>query len=173
MTDQPIEALAAEMKAKSLGEKLSDAIRYRRETLKPRFWNHTSDTHKTDFEQVALAFAASLSHDETASVVIAAQAEEIADLKSELRETEMGAAMLARERREALAKLVESEAREGALRDLLGKTAAIAQLAASGRRIMECDLIVFNGKWAHLGAVGVKETLDAADAALTTQGRGE
>lgn len=55
--------------AKSLGEKLFDARRAVEMTAIPR-WSDLMDHEQEAHEKAALAFAASLSHDETANAVI-------------------------------------------------------------------------------------------------------
>lgn len=103
MTDQPIEALAAEMKGKSLGEKLYRAV------YPGDLWNLTTEETRTMCEKAAIVFAASLSHDETATAVIAAQAEEIERRADDMRRALAENVRLTEEVSTLSARLVERE----------------------------------------------------------------
>lgn len=74
MTDTTKPALSdeerADLKAKSLGEKL--AVASANDAGLSATWADCREDVKAEFERIALAFAASLTHDETASAVIAA-----------------------------------------------------------------------------------------------------
>lgn len=59
----------ADLKAKSLGEKFFDARKAAKMTYMTS-WQSLMDHERSEHEKAALAFAASLSHDETASAVI-------------------------------------------------------------------------------------------------------
>lgn len=74
----------ARIAGKSLGEKLFDALYAGEIAKKHTAWSNGSDFIRSGYEADALRFATSLTHDETASAVIAAQAEEIERLGSEL-----------------------------------------------------------------------------------------
>lgn len=103
-------------KAKSLGEKL--AIASANDAGLSATWSDCRDDVKAEFERIALAFAASLSHDETATAVIA-------DLEARLRASEAecetlkrllraanSAAMAEIERADAAEALATSQAEE-------------------------------------------------------------
>lgn len=98
---------ARAVEAKSLGEKLCEAS-----GPFSQCWKALTDASRAEYEKVALAFVASLSHDETATAVITAQAEEIERLEGlcadHLRMTQRLSTRLA-----------ESEAREGAYKSAL------------------------------------------------------
>lgn len=66
MTKEPNPLSLEELKAKSLGEKLCEATR-----PFPGCWESLTEESRCIYEQTALRFAASLTHDETASAVIA------------------------------------------------------------------------------------------------------
>ncbi|PIB91246.1 hypothetical protein [Caulobacter sp. FWC2] len=70
----------AAVEQKSLGEKLCEASRPYRMS-----WGALTPASQSAYEKTALAFAANLSHDETASAVIATQAERIKELEGERR----------------------------------------------------------------------------------------
>jgi len=61
----------ATVEGKSLGEKLADAVWTRQAILVLGMWSMLPDDARTDYERVGLTFAASLSHDETATATIA------------------------------------------------------------------------------------------------------
>lgn len=110
--DRAREERADAIAGKSLGEKLCEAS-----GPFSQCWKALTDASRAEYERVALTFATSLSHDETASAVIADQAETI-EAQSRLI-TELDA------------KLVESEAREGVL----------AKLAAEYRPTMDREVV--------------------------------
>lgn len=124
-----VETLAAEMKAKSLGEKLCDTFAGEpSEDTRP--WSEITDSAKIIWERLAVAFAASLSHDETASAVIAAQAAEIERRGVQINSLDALCAELQHETSTLSTRLAESEAREGALRNPVEVTIFCPQCSA-------------------------------------------
>lgn len=76
-----LDAAADAATGKSLGEKLYEAT-YNSECRFP--WSDLNGVRQDDFERTAIAFAASLSHDETASATIKALVAEVRRLRAAL-----------------------------------------------------------------------------------------
>lgn len=72
-------------RGKSLGEKLWDVLKAEWMPGYSEEWADATDAHD-EYERIAFAFASSLTHDDTASAVIAAQAEEIERLRGAVKD---------------------------------------------------------------------------------------
>lgn len=73
------------MTIKSLGEKLSAAVRSRGHRLLSGPWAALTADERTNFESVALTFYASLSHDEATTATIETLAARVATLEAAVR----------------------------------------------------------------------------------------